>query len=135
MCLPGWPLLFHHLYYVLSMKKNYRLALTLDLKGDLRSREEYIKLHKAVWPEIKASILQAGIIDMNIYNFGNRLFMVMQVDESFSFERKVALDAVNSKVQEWEELMWKYQKPIAGAKSGEKWVLMDEIFSLKDDTQ
>lgn len=115
------------------MKKNYRLALTLDLKNDPGCRDEYIKLHKDVWPEIKASILQAGVIDMKIYSYQNRLFMVMKVDESFSFEKKAALDAVNLKVQEWEELMWKYQKPLPGAKSGEKWVLMDEIFSLQED--
>jgi len=114
------------------MKKCYCLALTLDLKSDPGCRDEYIKLHKNVWPEIKASIMQAGIIDMKIYNYQNRLFMVIKVDESFSFEKKAALDAVNLKVQEWEELMWRYQKPLPGAESNVKWVLMDEIFSLED---
>jgi len=28
--------------------------------------------------------------------------------------------------------MWKYQKEMSGAKPGEKWVLMDRIFSLAD---
>lgn len=114
------------------MKKNNCLALTLDLKSDPGCRDEYIKLHKDVWPEIKASIIQAGILDMKIYSYENRLVMIIKVDESFSFERKAALDAVNLKVQEWEALMWRYQKPVSGAKPNEKWVLMDEIFSIEE---
>ena len=45
-------------------------------------------------------------------------------------ESKAAADAANPKVQEWEELMWKYQQAIPGTKAGEKWVLMDQIFEL-----
>ncbi|MCB0656589.1 MAG: L-rhamnose mutarotase, partial [Saprospiraceae bacterium] len=41
-----------------------------------------------------------------------------------------AMDAGNEKVQEWEELMWKFQKPLPGAKPGEKWMRMDKIFDL-----
>lgn len=58
------------------------------------------------------------------------MFMIMEVDNTFSFERKGASDAANPKVQEWEELMWKYQQAIPVAKPGEKWVLMDKIFTL-----
>lgn len=37
---------------------------------------------------------------MDIYLVENRLFMIMDVDESFSFERKSKSDANNPKVQE-----------------------------------
>jgi L-rhamnose mutarotase len=83
-----------------------------------------------VWPEIKASITGAGITDMEIYRFGTRLFMIMETDETFSFERKAALDEANPKVQEWEQLMWKFQQAIPGSKPGEKWVFMNKIFQL-----
>lgn len=91
---------------------------------------EYEAHHHAVWPEIKQSLLDSGITNMEIYRFCNRLFMIMETDDSFSFERKSAMDASNPKVQEWEQLMWKFQQPIPGAKPGEKWVLMDKIFEL-----
>ncbi|MOA46166.1 L-fucose mutarotase [compost metagenome] len=58
--------------------------------------------------------------------------MIMEVDNTFSFDRKSKMDAVNEKVQEWEALMWKYQQPVPGAKPGEKWIMMDRIFELKD---
>lgn len=107
-----------------------RYCLTLDLKDDPRLIGEYEEIHREVWPEIKASIVTSGIADMEIYRHGNRLFMIMEVNDDFSFEKKGAMDAVNEKVQEWETLMWKYQQALPGAKPGEKWMLMDKIFEL-----
>ena len=107
-----------------------RYALALDLVDDPALIAEYEQHHRSIWPEIEASIKEVGVQNMAIYRFGNRLFMVMEVDDKFSFERKAEMDASNSKVQEWETLMWKYQQAVPGAKPGEKWVLMDKIFQL-----
>ena len=107
-----------------------RYCLALDLKNDDGLIKEYEAYHKKIWPEIQKSILGAGITQMEIYRTGNRLFMIMDTDESFSFERKGAMDAANPKVQEWEQLMWKFQSSLPWAKEGEKWVLMDRIFQL-----
>jgi L-rhamnose mutarotase len=107
-----------------------RYCLALDLVNDPALIAEYEDYHENVWPEIKESISTSGITDMEIYRFGNRLFMIMDTDANFSFDHKGAMDAINPKVQEWEKLMWKYQQAIPGAKPGEKWVLMDRIFKL-----
>jgi L-rhamnose mutarotase len=58
--------------------------------------------------------------------------MIMEVNDEFSFEKKQQADRDNPKVQEWEQLMWKYQQPIAGAAKGEKWILMEKIFGLNE---
>ena len=108
-----------------------RYTLGLDLVDDPQLIKEYEDYHQSVWPEIKKSITDAGVTAMEIYRFRNRLFMIMEVDDSFSFERKGKMDSENLKVQEWEALMWKYQVAIPGAKEGEKWVLLDKIFGLK----
>ncbi|WP_291401234.1 L-rhamnose mutarotase [Daejeonella sp.] len=107
-----------------------RFCLTLDLKDDPALIAEYETWHKNVWPEIIESIRTSGIENMQIYRFSNRLFMIMEVNETFSFDKKGTADAGNEKVQEWETLMWKYQQGVPGAKPGEKWVLMDKIFEL-----
>jgi len=107
-----------------------RYALALDLVDDPVLIEEYETMHQDVWPEIQASITAAGILAMEIYRFGNRLFMVMEVGDDFSFDRKNTMDAENEKVQEWEKLMWKYQQAVPGARPGEKWVMMNKIFEL-----
>jgi L-rhamnose mutarotase len=109
-----------------------RYCLTLDLKDDPEFIREYEEHHKRVWPEIINSIKDSGIENMEIYRQGTRLFMIMEVDDDFSFEKKQTADKKNEKVREWEELMWKYQQPLAGAAKGEKWMLMKKIFELTE---
>jgi L-rhamnose mutarotase len=107
-----------------------RYCLALDLKNDPALIAEYEKYHRNVWPEIIKSIKDAGIAVLDIYRTGNRLCMIMEVDEDFSFEKKAAADRDNPTVQEWEALMWKFQQALPWAKAGEKWILMDKIFEL-----
>ncbi|QXV65540.1 L-rhamnose mutarotase [Mucilaginibacter sp. 21P] len=107
-----------------------RYCLALDLKHDPELIAEYEEYHKAIWPEIRESIITAGITNMEIYRYGNRLTMIMEVTDDFSFDAKAAADAANAKVQEWETLMWKYQQALPGAPDGAKWMLMDKIFQL-----
>ena len=107
-----------------------RYALACDLKDNPELIAEYIKLHKNVWPEILESIKAAGIEDMEIFNIENRLFMIMEVNDDFSFDKKAEMDINNPKVQEWENFMWKFQQELPTAKVGEKWILLDSIFKL-----
>ncbi|MGY3052991.1 L-rhamnose mutarotase [Pedobacter sp. UYEF25] len=109
-----------------------RYCLALDLFDDSNLINEYVYWHQTEngWPEIRKSILDAEILDMQIYRTGNRLFMIMETTESFNFERKRIMDADNPKVQQWEKLMSKFQLQLPWAKPGEKWVLMEQIFSL-----
>ncbi|MFC5683144.1 L-rhamnose mutarotase [Flavobacterium sp. MAHUQ-51] len=111
--------------------RTQKYCFALDLKEDLEMIEEYKMYHLEVWPEIIESIKASGIELLDIYNVGNRMFMIIETNKDFSFERKSEMDANNPKVQEWEKLMWKYQKALPFAKSGEKWILMDKIFELK----
>lgn len=107
-----------------------RYCLALDLKDDPTLIAEYEKYHQNSWPENLKAIKDAGIEVMDIYRTGNRLFMIMETKDDFSFEEKSKSDATNQKVQEWEKLMWKYQQSLPHAKPGEKWLLMDKIFEL-----
>ncbi len=103
----------------------------LDLVDDPELIAGYREHHRNVWPEVKQSIVASGIYDMTIYLLGNRLCMVIEAEASFSFEAKAESDAKNEHVQQWEALMWKFQQRLPMAKNGEKWLLMEEIFSLK----
>jgi L-rhamnose mutarotase len=110
---------------------NRRYCLTLDLKKDAALIAEYKRFHQKIWPEIIRSIRDAGVEDMEIYLLGTRMFMIMEVNESFSFQKKAKLDQENPKVSEWEALMWKFQQPLEGAAPGEKWLRMERIFKLE----
>ncbi len=107
-----------------------KFCFALDLIDDLQSIAEYERYHQNVWPQIKQSILDSGITSMEIYRIQNRLVMIIEVNDHFSFEAKDEMDKNNPKVQEWEELMSKFQQQLPNSKPGEKWQLMDKIFSL-----
>jgi len=110
-----------------------KYCLALDLKPDPVLMAEYEAYHRAVWPEILDSIRAAGIGQLEIYRIENRLFMILEAGDDFSFEKKAALDASNPKVQEWETLMWTYQQALPTARPGEKWMLMERIFQLGEE--
>ena len=108
-----------------------RYCLALDLKNDPQLIKEYEAYHQQIWPEITVSIKNAGINNMEIYRYENRLFMIMETSDSFSFSQKQQMDEQNPKVQEWETLMWRYQQALPASKKGEKWKLMNKIFQLE----
>jgi len=56
----------------------------------------------------------------------------MEVNESFSFAAKTKADQLNPRVQEWERLMGTFQKSLAQARPGEKWLVMERVFKLED---
>lgn len=107
-----------------------RYCFALDLQEDPAMIEEYERWHANISREIHDSITRTGITRMDIYRAGNRMFMIMDTVDVFSLEDKARSDAEDPKVQEWEELVWRYQKPLPFAKPGEKWVLMKKIFEL-----
>ncbi len=102
--------------------------LALDLKNDPELIAEYEQHHREVWPEILEQMKQSRIQKCEIYRVQNRLMMVLETDDHFSFEAKAIADNQNPRVQEWEALMWKYQQALPNSLPGEKWKLMDCIF-------
>jgi L-rhamnose mutarotase len=107
-----------------------KFCLALDLVDDEELIAEYERYHQKVWPEIINSIKDSGIHNMEIYRTGNRMFMIIEASDEFSFAKKAAMDASNSKVQAWEELMWTFQQALPWSKPGEKWMLMKKVFQL-----
>ena len=108
-----------------------RFCLSLDLRADPALIAEYIEYHREGWPEIHESIRDAGVLDMQLYELGGRLFMIMDTEDGFSFERKAAMDKANPRVQEWEALMARFQDVGAEADPSGKWKVMGKIFQLR----
>jgi L-rhamnose mutarotase len=109
-----------------------RFCLTLDLKEDSTLIREYKYWHMSghIWPEIPRGIREVGILDMEIYLLGSRLFMIMETTKNFDFEKQMGKLAKLPRQKEWEAFVSKYQKSSANATSSEKWKLMDRIFKL-----
>ncbi len=113
--------------------KTKRFCLALDLKNDPALIADYKRYHERIWPEITESITSSGIKHMEIFHVANRLFMIMEVTEDFSFERKAQMDQSNPKVQEWEQLMDQFQLRLPNTPEGGKWILMEKIFDLVEN--
>lgn len=111
-----------------------RHCLTLDLKDEAAAISEYKRYHIKIWPEVKQSLLDAGVLSMEIYLLGTRMFMIMDVSETFSMEAKAAMDKANPKVQEWEALMSGFQQRLPQTDPSQEWnwMPMDRVFNLTD---
>ena len=112
------------------MPSHARYCFALDLIDDSVRIAEYESHHADIWPEVRDSFRRAGIENVELYRTGNRLFMLLDTNENFSFEKKKQIDEEDAVVQKWEALMSTYQQPLPWSPPGEKWVLMKTIFTL-----
>src|SRR5471030_2648411 len=110
-----------------------RYALALDLHDDVQLIEEYERFHRAVWPEVISHLRQHGVLGMEIFRLGTRLFMVLETDDDkYDAARLAAASVETPRIREWEELMWRFQVPTPWTPAGQKWTLMTRLFNLKD---
>ena len=109
-----------------------RYCQTLNLKDNPELIDEYRKRHSnaEVWPETLAAIREVGILEMEIYILGTRLFMIVETPLDFEWDTAMARMATLPKQEEWEAYMAVFQQAEAGASSAEKWQLMDRMFYL-----
>jgi L-rhamnose mutarotase len=105
--------------------------LICDLKDEPEAIQAYVECHKAVAPEIIESIRVAGVLQMSIYRWENRLSMILVAEDDFSFEKKAAMDQANLKVQEWETFLGQYQTNLPGTPPNWRWALCEKMFEFK----
>lgn len=108
-----------------------RYALALDLADDPVLIAQYEQAHERIWPQVRDHLRAQGVLNMEIYRLGTRLFMLMEVDPAvYDAEKMAAASLTNPDIVRWEALMWTYQVPTPWTPAGEKWVSMRRIFDL-----
>jgi Uncharacterized conserved protein len=109
-----------------------RFCKTLSLKDDPQLIEDYKKVHApgAAWPEITQGMKDVGIIDMEIYIFGTRLFMIMDTVPEFNHDKAMTELATKPRQSEWEAYVARFQQTSSEATADEKWQLMERIYKL-----
>jgi L-rhamnose mutarotase len=108
-----------------------RHVLTLNLKDEPGIVETYTRHHTRVWPEVRSSLIEAGVEQMDIYLLGRRLVMVVEMRNGVDYKIAFAAHASSTeKVAEWERLMQSLQEPVAEARAGEWWAGMEQVFHL-----
>ncbi len=109
-----------------------RYCQTLDLKDDSELIARYVEAHSRYksWPEVREGIREVGILEMEIYLLGNRLFMIVETPLDFDWDKTMARLATLPRQAEWEDYVAVFQACKEGSTSDEKWQLMDRIFYL-----
>ncbi|MBQ8241885.1 MAG: L-rhamnose mutarotase [Bacteroidaceae bacterium] len=109
-----------------------RFCRVMELKNDDALITEYIKRHSKenAWPEIREGIRSVGILEMEIYIWGNRLFMIVETPLDFDWDSAMDKLATLPRQQEWEDAMSIFQKCKDGDSSKDKWNMMKRIFYL-----
>ncbi len=109
-----------------------RYCQTLNLKENPELIAEYRERHlkENAWPEILEGIREVGILEMEIYILGSRLFMIVETPLDFDWDE--AMQRLNTlpRQQEWEDYMSIFQQAKPGASSSEKWQQMERMFKL-----
>lgn len=111
-----------------------RYCRSMELKNDSALIEEYKKRHSQpeVWPEILEGMHSVGILEMEIYISGNRLFMIVETPVDFDWDAAMTRLATLPRQQEWEDYMAIFQQCKEGDTAEDKWKMMDRIFYLYD---
>lgn len=109
-----------------------RYCQTLDLRDNPELIEAYRKLHspEGVWPEVLQGIRTVGILEMEIYLLGTRLFMIVELPADVDWTTAMQRLSILPKQAAWEELTARYQQADPSSASAEKWQLMERIFHL-----
>ena len=112
-----------------------RYCKTMELLNDFALIEAYKKAHAkgAAWPEITHGMKEAGIIDMEIYLLGTRLFMIMDTVADFDYDKAMSELALKPRQSEWEAYMSQFQDSSAEATADQKWQLMDRIYKMDNN--
>jgi L-rhamnose mutarotase len=107
----------------------------MDLKNDPGLIEKYIEAHDRYhsWPEIRDGIRSVGILEMEIYILGNRLFMIVETPLDFEWDSAMAKLATLPRQAEWEAYVAMFQNCQPGSTSDEKWKMMERMFYLYDN--
>ena len=66
-------------------------------------RGEYVRRHDEIWPEMKETLAQAGIVNYTIWRCGDELFGYYECEKGAAYAAKV--QAESPVVDRWNEYM------------------------------
>jgi L-rhamnose mutarotase len=111
---------------------SHRHCFALDLVDDAALIQEYRRMHEPgnVWPEVIDHIRARGVKSMEIWQRGDRLYMVLEAADDYP--RDVSSEPTQLQNDRWETYMSTFQRVLADVPAGEKWAPMRCVFVLAD---
>ncbi len=108
-----------------SIKKVKRYGQIIGLRPE--ARQEYIKVHAAVWPEVLKTIHDCNIRNYSIFLKDNTLYAYFEYTGD-DFDADMAKMAADPKTQAWWKITEPMQEPLPARAPGEWWTKMEEVF-------
>lgn len=106
---------------------------------EITDNPELIRLYREchsrgkAWKEIRDGIRSVGILEMELFIFGNKVVMIVETPLDFDWESAMAKLATLPRQAEWEAYVAQFQGCDASATSAQKWHLMEQMFYLYED--
>lgn len=111
------------------------IVLTANLVNDEKMQKEYVDYHKTQfekWPEIAKGFCNADFQQLQVFKNGRQLILVISIPKGESLDKLNPKTTENNpRVDDWNNLMKKYQTGIEGAKPGEAWIFLKKIEDKK----
>jgi L-rhamnose mutarotase len=108
-------------------KRVKRVAFQLRLKDGMGAA--YDESHRAVWPEMLALLKQVGISEYSIFRRDELLVLTMRIEDDFdAVWDRIEQDPINAR---WQEAMSAFFVEDHGARTGERFPMMREVFYLE----
>lgn len=106
-----------------------RVASVIGLRPE--RAEEYLELHRDVWPAVQATLRAAHVTNYSIFRRDDLLFSYFEYvgDDYDADMARIADDPVT---QQWWLLTDPCQQPLPSAAPGERWAPAEEVFRLQE---
>ena len=107
------------------------IVLTANLVEDEKLQKEYVDYHTTQfekWPEIAKGFCNADFQQLQVFKNGRQLMLVISIPKGESLDKLNPKTTENNpRVDDWNNLMKKYQTGIEGAKPGEVWIFLNKV--------
>lgn len=111
------------------------IILTANLVNNPKMQQEYLNYHATQfqkWPEVSQGFCNANFQQLLVFKTGRQLILVISIPKGESLDKLNPLTTKNNpRVDDWNNMMKKYQEGIAGTKKGEVWVFFKDVDSNK----
>lgn len=112
-------------------KKWDNIIMTANLVKDPKLQQQYLAYHATQfqkWPEVSQGFCNANFQQVLVFKNGRRLMLVISIPKGESLDKLNPLTIKNNpRVNDWNNLMKKYQEGIEGTKKGEVWVVFKDV--------
>jgi len=111
------------------------IILSANLMKDPKLQQEYLNYHTTQfqkWPEVSQGFCNANFQQLLVFKTGRQLMLVISIPKGESLDKLNPLTTKNNpRVNDWNNIMKKYQEGIEGTKKGEVWVFFKEVDDKK----